>query len=75
MQDNGSNNKGEEDILNFVLLIRQITRPEGIAYTIQIANQGIANAQIILMVEAWLDKVRQQFKDGVTHGMDLGDGK
>ncbi len=52
--------------------LSQITSPQGIGYVLHSQNQGIAESKIILIMEAWLDKVRQNFKDKITKGMEFG---
>ena len=57
--------KDKERTLNFALLVQQIIGVEGIKYNIQSQNQGISDTDIILIVECWLEKVKDNFKKGI----------
>ena len=60
-KDDG-NGKDKERSVNFALLIQQSMTAKGLQYRIESQNQGMADSEIILIVEAWLDKVKEKFK-------------
>ena len=63
----------KEHTLKFVLAIQQTFAPEGfIALRIESQNEGISDSDVILIVETWLDKVKEQFKKKITDGMAFG---
>lgn len=66
-------NKGKERIVNWALLVQQKIDSKGIHYHIKSQNQGISDAEIILIVEAWLDKVKQKYKDVMMSGLKFKD--
>ncbi len=50
--------------INFALLIRKQRNPDrSVNMLIRSENQGIPDAEIVLIVEAWLEKVKQRTKD------------
>ncbi len=53
----------KERIVNFALLIQQWPAPEGTQTNVQSENQGIPDSEVILIVEAWLDSVKERFKN------------
>lgn len=65
MEENRDDPPDEGQSANFALLIRQNLTPQGVTYNIQSQNQGIPEPTIILLVECWLEKVKDQFKGGV----------
>jgi len=67
-----SDDKNKEYIMNFALLIQQTISSKGIEYRMESQNQGISDSQIILMVETWLDKIKERFKDNISNGMMFG---
>ncbi|HYD03849.1 MAG TPA: hypothetical protein VEC16_06155 [Alphaproteobacteria bacterium] len=64
-------NSMEEDTKNFALLIRQSKDAKGIKYEIRSENQGISDTEIILIVESWLEKVRENFKSNIKSGIQF----
>lgn len=60
-KDDG-NGKDKERSVNFALLIQQSITAKGLQYHVESQNQGMADSEIILIVEAWLEKVKENFK-------------
>ena len=74
MAENSSKRDDKERVVNFALLIQQFfTAEKGIQYHIESQNQGVADAEIILIVEAWLEKVKKKYKDNMMGGFTTGD--
>ncbi|HEY9704087.1 MAG TPA: hypothetical protein V6C58_16675 [Allocoleopsis sp.] len=61
-----------QETKNFALLIRQTKDSKGLRYDIRSENQGISDAEIILLVESWLEKVKENFKNNIKSGMQFG---
>ncbi len=65
----------KERTVNFALLIRAtISKDNKITFQMESQNQGIADSEIILAVEAWLDKVRENHKKRITDSLRFGKG-
>jgi len=61
--ENGTDNPNKERVINFALLIQYIIAPDGKASMhVESQNTGISDAEIILTVEAWLEKVKEKAK-------------
>ncbi|MBI3032634.1 hypothetical protein HYY69_04110 [Candidatus Woesearchaeota archaeon] len=73
MPENPSKRDDKERVVKFALLIQQtFGADKGIQYYIESQNQGIADAEIILIVEAWLEKVKKKYKDNMMGGFSTG---
>jgi hypothetical protein len=55
--------------VNFALLIQQVISARGIQYHIQSQNQGILDSDVILIVETWLESVRDRYKERFRDGL------
>ena len=56
--------------LNFAPLIQQVVNSNGIeGYSVDFINQGLSDTGVILLVECWLDKFRDNFKDPIKEGI------
>jgi len=53
-------------------MIQQKLTPSGIETNVQSQNQGIADSEVILIVEAWLKKIKESFQNNITDGMIFG---
>lgn len=62
MGKNGDNSKGKEHIVNFALLIKQVVDHDGIKYHVESQNQGVPDSEVILIVESWLEQVKNKYK-------------
>ena len=65
MDDENGKSSREERVVNFALLIRQYLGPEGRRYQTISQNQSIPDAEIILIVEAWLESVKAKVKQNL----------
>ena len=68
MGDSKGDGKDKERIVNFALLIQQSISTKGIQVHIESQNQGIADSDVILIVEAQLEKVKDKIKSGLAFG-------
>jgi len=76
MEKSGDDDKDKEHIINFALLIQKVAKGKGlIQYHIQSQNQGILDPEIIMLVETWLEAVRENFKKGIKDNMTFGGKK
>ncbi len=75
MANNGSEDKDEKRIIKFALLIQLIVQGNKINYEIRSENEGIADSEIILIVESWLDKVKENYKNKIKDSLMFGDKK
>ena len=52
----------EPKITNFALLIRHTEHPDGTSeMSVRAENEGIPDAEVILTVEGWIERVRKRF--------------
>ena len=60
-------NGGDKELsLNFALLLRRTSLPDGRAQQfIRSENQGISDPEVILWVECWLEKVKETIKQNI----------
>jgi len=70
--EDASGSPVQERVVNFALLIQQVMDAKGITYNIQAQNQGIADSEVILLVESWLEAVKDNFKNNVKSGLVFG---
>lgn len=70
MDDRRSKDSGEEGILSFALIIDQMTlQTTGQrAFEIRSGNQGINEADLILILDAVLEKAKQNYKTIASKG-------
>lgn len=72
MEQNGNKGTDKERIIKFALMIQQKLTSKGIETKIQSQNEGINDAAVILIIESWLKKVKENFQNNITGGMSLG---
>ena len=58
----------KEIVLRFGLLIDKIIKDNTVRFEIKSNNTGIPDAEVILLVETWLDKMKENFKQPIKDG-------
>jgi len=58
----------KEIVLRFGLLIDKIIKDDTMRFEIKSNNSGIPDAEVILIVETWLDKIKENFKRPIKDG-------
>jgi len=58
----------KEIVLRFGLLIDKIIKDNTIRFEIKSNNTGVPDAEVILLVEAWLDKMKESFRQPIRDG-------
>ena len=53
----------KETVVEFALLLKKITQGNQVTFQMGSRNQGIPTAEVVLYVEAWVDKIREVFKN------------
>lgn len=66
---NRDDSQPQEHAINFALLIQQTTTAQGTQYKLEARNQGIPEPEVILLVESWLDAVKNKFKEKIKEGL------
>lgn len=66
---NRDDSQPQERVVNFALLIQQKIKPQGTEYRLEAQNQGIPDPEVILLVESWLDAVKERFKNKIKDGL------
>ena len=78
MGDNGSEDNDKERVVgveDFALLIRQIVRGGQSEIAIKSENTGIPTSDVILIVESWLEKVKDDYKKNIKDSLKFGKKK
>ncbi len=68
MGDHDKNDSSKEIVLRFGLLIDKIIKGDAMRFEIKSNNTGIPDAEVILLVETWLEKMKENFKQPVKDG-------
>lgn len=63
MEDDRDDYEKEKDFVSFALLIQASL--DGLSYKFTSKNEGIPEADVILFVECWLEKVKDLFKNNI----------
>lgn len=61
--------KDEESLLKFGLLITRHQTLTGTQMKVVSENEGINNAEVLLIVETWLEKAKNAFKQNIDDNM------
>ena len=61
----------KEIVLRFGLLIDKVIKDDTTRFEIKSNNTGIPDAEIILLVETWLDKMKESFKQPIKDGFSF----
>ena len=68
MVNHDRSNSSKEIVLRFGLLIDKIIKDNTIRFEIKSNNSGITDAEIILLIEAYLEKIKENFKQPIKDG-------
>ncbi len=68
MVNHDRSNSSKEIVLRFGLLIDKIIKDNTIRFEIKSNNSGIPDAEIILLIEAYLEKIKENFKQPIKDG-------
>ena len=68
MVNHDRSDSSKEIVLRFGLLIAKIIKDNTIRFEIKSNNTGIPDAEVILLVETWLDKIKENFKQPIRDG-------
>ena len=67
MGDNKTDNS-EEIVLRFGLKVDKIIKGKNVRSQICFHNEGIPDAEVILLAEAWLERMKENFKQPIKDG-------
>ena len=68
MVNHDRSDSSKEIVLRFGLLIDKIIKDNTMRFEIKSNNSGIPDAEVILLVETWLDKIKDNFKQPIKDG-------
>ena len=68
MVNHDRSDSSKEIVLRFGLLIDKIIKDNTMRFEIKSNNTGIPDAEVILLVETWLDKIKENFKQPIKDG-------
>lgn len=73
MDENREHGSDKERTVNFALLVQKtVDSPTSGRIHIQSKNEGIPDGELLLIVEAWLDKMKKGYKENLTKDMFFG---
>jgi len=61
-----------EDIERFGLLIHKTPTPDGAEFHIDAQSEGLPEAEVILLVDAWLQQTKENFQKPIRDGLMFG---
>ena len=68
---NDKTDSSEEIVLRFGLKIDKIIKGKNIRFQIAFHNEGIPEAEVILLAEAWLERMKDNFKQPIKDGFNF----
>ena len=68
MVNHDRSDSSKEIVLRFGLLIDKIVKDNTMRFEIKSNNTGIPDAEVILLVETWLEKIKDNFKQPIKDG-------
>lgn len=66
--DNKDKPDSPKTTLRFGLKVDKIMEGKNVQFKIGSQNEGIPDAEIVLIVEAWLERVKENFKQPIKDG-------
>ena len=61
----------KEIVLRFGLKIAKVIKGKNVRFQIASHNEGIPDAEIILLIEAYLEKIKDNFKQPIKDGFSF----
>ena len=68
MGNDDKTDSSKESVLRFGLKINKVIKGKNVQFQIASHNEGIPDAEVILIVETWLDKIKENFKQPINDG-------
>jgi len=63
----------DEQSKKWALLIEKVpVQPQGFSYKIEAQNTGISDFEVVMLVEAWLEKVKEDIKAPIKDNFRKG---
>ena len=61
----------KESVLRFGLKINKVIKGKNVQFQIASHNEGIPDAEVILLIEAYLEKIKDNFKQPIKDGFSF----
>ena len=71
MDDSDKTDSSKEIILRFGLKIDKVVKGKDLQFKIASHNEGIPDAEVILIIETWLEKIKENFKQPLKDGFNF----
>ena len=68
---NDKTDSSEETVLRFGLKIDKIIKGKNVRFQIAFHNEGVPDAEVILLIEAYLEKIKENFKQPIKDGFSF----
>ncbi len=63
MDRDTDNRENDQGILNFALVIQQTKMKDSLFFDIKARNQGIHDANVILIIEEWIKRTKARYQN------------
>lgn len=68
-EDGTRDSTRREHTVRFILAVGKTYSSQGTVLRVISENEGVPNAEVILIVETWLDQMKNRFKDNLGKAM------
>ncbi len=70
-EDGNNNSPRREHTIRFILAITKTYSSSDTLLHVLSQNEGVPNAEVILIIEAWLEQMKDRFKEKIGKAMDF----
>lgn len=71
MGNSDETDSSKESVLRFGLKINKVIKGKNVQFQIASHNEGIPDAEVILLIEAYLEKIKDNFKQPIKDGFSF----
>ena len=68
---NDKTDSSEEIVLRFGLKINKVIKGKNVQFQIASHNEGVPDAEVILIIESYLEKIKENFKQPIKDGFSF----
>ena len=71
MGNDDKTDSSKESVLRFGLKINKVIKGKNVQFRIASHNEGIPDAEVILIIESYLEKLKENFKQPIKDGFSF----
>ena len=71
MGNDDKTDSSKENVLRFGLKINKLIKGKSVQFQIASHNEGIPDAEVILIIESYLEKIKENFKQPIKDGFSF----